>query len=153
MIASKLRTLPPMSSSFGDRIKEAREAKGWNQSELADKVGVSRQAIFSIENGENKSMRPDNLFKVADALGVKARWLATGDGPKAAELNKTINAETLKQAALDVEKALQKTTGKLTLEKKCELISTLYEMYISGEKPSNVVRLVQLVSQNAGPLI
>jgi transcriptional regulator with XRE-family HTH domain len=153
MIASKVRTLPFMSSAFGDRVKQAREAKGWSQSDLAGKVDVSRQAIFSIETGENKSMRPENLFKVADALEVKARWLATGDGPKTPELDKTISAETLRAAVMDVEKAIHKTTGKLTLEKKCELITAVYEMYISGEKPSNVVRLVQLASQNSGPLI
>lgn len=153
MIAIKLSTLPRMSSAFGDRVKQAREAKGLSQSDLGGLVGVSRQAIFSIETGENKSMRPDNLFKVADALDINARWLATGEGPKSPELNRTINSETLKLAALDVEKAVSKASGKLTLEKKCELITTLYEMYITGEKPSNVVRLVQLASQNSGPLI
>jgi transcriptional regulator with XRE-family HTH domain len=153
MLAEKIRKLPTMSSDFGDRVKEAREAKGWSQSDLAEKAGVSRQAIFSVENGETKTMRPENLFRAADALEVKARWLATGQGPRAAELNRTIKADTLRAAVEDVEKALIRTSGKLTLEKKCELIATLYEMYISGEKPSNIVRLVQLVSQNPGPLI
>lgn len=153
MLAEKIHKLPFMSSDFGQRVKQAREAKGWSQTELAEKAGVSRQAIFSVETGETKTMRPENLFRAADALGVKARWLATGEGPKAPELDRTINAEALKIAVLDVEKAIHKTTGKLTTEKKCELITAVYEMYISGEKPSNIVRLVQLASQNAGPLI
>lgn len=153
MLAEKVHKLPLMSSNFGDRVKQAREAKGWSQSDLAEQAGVSRQAIFSVETGETKTMRPENLFRAADALGVKARWLATGEGPKSPELARTINSETLKMAAFDVEKAVSKASGKLTLEKKCELITTLYEMYISGEKPSNVVRLVQLASQNPGPLI
>lgn len=153
MLAQKISKLPYMSSGFGDRVKEAREAKQWGQSDLADKVGVSRQAIFAWENGESKTMRPENLFKAADALEVNARWLGTGEGPKAPEMNRVVNAETLRKAILDVEKAALRSSGKLTLEKKCELIATLYEMYISGETPSNIVRLVQLVSQNAGPLI
>jgi putative transcriptional regulator len=32
-----------------NRIKESRNLKGWTQQELADKVGVSRQSINSIE--------------------------------------------------------------------------------------------------------
>ena len=32
-----------------NRIKEFRNLKGWTQQELADKVGVSRQSINSIE--------------------------------------------------------------------------------------------------------
>lgn len=153
MLAIKVHKLPAMSSNFGDRVKEAREAKGWGFADLAEKVGVSRQAIMAVETGETKTMRPENLFKAADALEVKARWLATGNGPKSKELKRTINAEILKTVVLDLEKASLKTTGKLTLEKRCELIAIMYEAYLAGEKPSNVVRLVQLASQNAGPLI
>ena len=32
-----------------NRIKEFRNERGWTQQELADKVGVSRQSINSIE--------------------------------------------------------------------------------------------------------
>jgi putative transcriptional regulator len=32
-----------------NRIRELRTARGWTQQELADKVGVSRQSINSIE--------------------------------------------------------------------------------------------------------
>jgi putative transcriptional regulator len=32
-----------------NRVKELRDERGWTQQELADKVGVSRQSINSIE--------------------------------------------------------------------------------------------------------
>jgi len=38
-----------MSSSVRNRVRELREERGWTQQELADKVGVSRQSINSIE--------------------------------------------------------------------------------------------------------
>ena len=38
-----------MSSSVRNRVKELRDERGWTQQELADKVGVSRQSINSIE--------------------------------------------------------------------------------------------------------
>lgn len=152
MQTKKIFNLPYMSR-FSDRLNEALEGKGWKPSKLAEEIGVKPQSIYLLQSGDSKSMTPENVFNAADALEVNPRWLATGKGPKAPELNRAINAETLKSAVTDVEKAIQKTTGKPTLEKKCELIATLYEMYISGEKPSNIVRLVQLVTQNSGPLI
>jgi putative transcriptional regulator len=37
------------STDIQNRVKELRTARGWTQQELADKVGVSRQSINSIE--------------------------------------------------------------------------------------------------------
>ncbi len=36
-------------ATIRNRVKELRAARGWTQQELADKVGVSRQSINSIE--------------------------------------------------------------------------------------------------------
>lgn len=38
-----------MAPTIRNRIRELRTARGWTQQELADKVGVSRQSINSIE--------------------------------------------------------------------------------------------------------
>jgi putative transcriptional regulator len=38
-----------MAPHVKNRIKEFRSDRGWTQQELADKVGVSRQSINSIE--------------------------------------------------------------------------------------------------------
>jgi len=38
-----------MAPHVKNRIKEFRSNRGWTQQELADKVGVSRQSINSIE--------------------------------------------------------------------------------------------------------
>jgi putative transcriptional regulator len=38
-----------MDSHVKNRIKEFRGERGWTQQELAEKVGVSRQSINSIE--------------------------------------------------------------------------------------------------------
>lgn len=34
-----------------NRISELRKARNWTQEELADRVGVTRQTIISLENG------------------------------------------------------------------------------------------------------
>jgi len=38
-----------MPPTIKNRVKELRTDKGWTQQQLADKVGVSRQSINSIE--------------------------------------------------------------------------------------------------------
>ena len=57
------------------RIKELREEKGWTQEELAIKSGVSRNLIARLESGSLNSTSTDTLFKLADALGTKAKYL------------------------------------------------------------------------------
>lgn len=54
---------------IGQNIKMYRKAKGLTQGQLAEKVGVSKYAIFSYEKDR---MEPGsaNLKKLADVLGV-----------------------------------------------------------------------------------
>lgn len=35
-----------------NRVRELREARGWSQGGLADRLGVSRQTVNAIENGK-----------------------------------------------------------------------------------------------------
>ncbi len=65
---------------FGERLREARVLRKLSQGELADKVGLTQSAISALESGASKKASADNLFVIADALRVSARWLATGLG-------------------------------------------------------------------------
>ena len=40
-----------MSEGLANRLREAREGKGWTQADLAEKIGVSRKTINTVENG------------------------------------------------------------------------------------------------------
>ncbi|MGN6373966.1 MAG: helix-turn-helix transcriptional regulator [Sphingomonas sp.] len=40
-----------MAERLGNRLKEERARLGWTQAELADRVGVSRKTINTVENG------------------------------------------------------------------------------------------------------
>lgn len=40
-----------MPTTILNRVRAMRAERGWTQQELADRVGVSRQSINSIENG------------------------------------------------------------------------------------------------------
>lgn len=50
-------------------LAAARVNCGLTQAELAEKIGVSRQAILDWENGK-RAIRPINLFAICSALGV-----------------------------------------------------------------------------------
>jgi putative transcriptional regulator len=51
-----------------NRLRVLRAEKNWSQVELAQKVGVSRQAIIAIENGKYDPGLP-LAFKLARSFG------------------------------------------------------------------------------------
>lgn len=61
-------------ASFPDRLREARERRKLNQSELADKAGLQASAISHFETGTRKPSF-DNLRRLADALDVTTDYL------------------------------------------------------------------------------
>lgn len=61
------------------RFTAARERSGKTQEYLANICGLTKAAISAVENDRN-SITGENVFPLADALGVSARWLMTGGG-------------------------------------------------------------------------
>lgn len=41
----------PRSDALANRLREQRDARGWTQADLAERVGVTRKTINTIENG------------------------------------------------------------------------------------------------------
>ncbi|MCR6478181.1 helix-turn-helix domain-containing protein [Variovorax sp. ZS18.2.2] len=76
-----------MSSTFTERLKELTTdiGRGW-QASLARRCGVTRAAITNWLSGRNKGIESTHLFAIADYFRVNPRWLATGAGPKWAEV-------------------------------------------------------------------
>ena len=64
--------------TVAQRLKIAREAKGWNQRKLALASGLTPSAIGNIEAGTRQAK--GSLPQIADALGISYRWLAHGEG-------------------------------------------------------------------------
>ncbi|MDB5474549.1 MAG: transcriptional regulator [Phenylobacterium sp.] len=40
-----------MAEGLANRLREARAERGWTQAELAERVGVTRKTINTVENG------------------------------------------------------------------------------------------------------
>jgi len=58
--------------------------RGESVAGLAAHCGVSHNAARKWIAGESHSPTPKHIFALADRLGVSARWLATGEGPREA---------------------------------------------------------------------
>jgi transcriptional regulator with XRE-family HTH domain len=63
-----------MSSTFPDRLREARDKKGLSQSELAAKAGLQPSAVSHFETGR-RSPSFDNLKALSEALQVSTDYL------------------------------------------------------------------------------
>ena len=65
-----------MADSLSNTLREARIAAGWTQAELAERVGVSRKTINTVENGV---FVPSTVLalKLARALGKPVEGLFT----------------------------------------------------------------------------
>lgn len=59
-----------LSTLFGRVVRKVREARGLSQEALADRAGIHRTYVSSIELGKVR-LGLDVAKKVADALGVK----------------------------------------------------------------------------------
>jgi putative transcriptional regulator len=55
---------------MNNRIRVLRAERRWSQAELAERVGVSRNSINSIENGKFDPSLPLG-FRIADAFGLE----------------------------------------------------------------------------------
>ncbi len=67
--------------SLGERIIELRSATSLSQGQLAERMGVSRQAVSKWEN-DLSTPDPLRLIQLADALDTDVEYLATGSHSK-----------------------------------------------------------------------
>lgn len=63
---------------IGQRIIARRKKLGITQETLAEISDVTTQFVSYAESGK-RAMRPENLLKIANALGVSTDYLLTGD--------------------------------------------------------------------------
>ena len=59
---------------LGNRLRDAREAKGWTQAQLAEAIQVSRKTVNTVENGVFTPSTTIAL-KLARALGEPVEHL------------------------------------------------------------------------------
>lgn len=73
---------------IGQKIRQARIAKGLTQEELGNLVGLQKSAIAKYENGRVVNIKRSTLQKLAQALDLRGSDLIIEASPKeAAELS------------------------------------------------------------------
>ena len=74
-----------MQNGYGQRIAMARAAKGWSQTDLANKIGSTQQQVARYESGEN-DVKSSALLKMSAALNVTVSYLLSlDDSPQPTE--------------------------------------------------------------------
>ena len=117
-----------MPHSIGKTIRELRKSRGLTQEELAEKIGVTAQAI---SKWENESGMPDlsQIVPLAHVFGVSADTiLGTGDIKK----NE------------DISEILERAQSKLTFPLSIECLTDKYNVLLEGLKiyPNNFKLLI-----------
>ena len=64
--------------SFGEKIKDARKAKGMTQRQLADKIGAKHNSVSDWENNKNKP-DPDTIELICGVLDITPNYLLRAD--------------------------------------------------------------------------
>ncbi len=70
--------------TISDRIQKLRKAKGMSQEDLADKIGVSRQAVSKWES-QQSTPDLDKIILLSDFFGVTTDYLLKGIEPECTE--------------------------------------------------------------------
>ena len=83
-----------VNEQIGARVRQHRTRRGWTLDELADRSGVSRRMLITIEHGEgNPSIA--TLLRISDALGVGLPVLVDVERPAALNLTAAGQAPVL----------------------------------------------------------
>lgn len=72
--------------TIGERIRERREALKINQTDLADKISVSKQTLYKYENGIVTNIPSNKIEEIAKALNTTPEFLMGWKKPKNSEM-------------------------------------------------------------------
>lgn len=69
------------TQTLGERIRAARQAAGLSQEKLAERLGLTRQAVTKWETGQS-APSTENLLRLAEVLGVPVTALLDASAPE-----------------------------------------------------------------------
>ncbi len=111
-----------LANPLGGWIAAFQEAIGMSTSALADRVGISRNNVYSaIKNEQSGSISLNQLEKMADAMGGKLVYAII---PRQGEVDDIIMAQARKKA----KRIIQRTRAHMALEEQIEGLRSQEEM-------------------------
>lgn len=137
--------------TFGTRLRAARTRRNISMTDLAANIGVSHGSVSAWEAGHTATPQYGHALRLADALGVNARWLVLGDGPETGE-KPSLDVPMLESVIRGVYEELSTHDLTLTAAKMAHLIAVLYEHHIVSEMErvdrKAIVRFTRLTAPN-----
>jgi len=119
-----------------NRLKQAREAAGMTQTELADAANTSQTSIYKIENGI--TLRPRGIERIATVLHVSPEWLQFGVADADADNEMSNNESKLIQSFRHISSTQQKSIADILRGMVTELSKNERELLEKFEKLNNI---------------
>lgn len=108
------------NKQIGHKLKELRNSRGWRQSEVADKVGLSRPAISNIESGK-RALTLSTLKRFCEVYEIDISYF----GIETNTYNETIDLTTRIEALFN--------SDQLTEQEKDELYRSIMKLYLDSK--------------------
>lgn len=145
-------------SDLSTRLKTLLDKKRLSMNAFAKQVGVSQPAIAKIANGE--TLNPKNILEIANALGVNAHWLKTGEGEPDSDVV-TYSTEQAEQNALRVDvmdyQAAAHTSGIVNVDYPDVVESIFFTaeglLKVIGRKSAVGIKLFKVPTDSLAPTI
>lgn len=68
-------------TTVNERIRAARERRGWSQAQLAERTGIARSTLGRIEKGDTPNPGTETVQQIARALGLPVNHFVS-DAPE-----------------------------------------------------------------------
>lgn len=65
---------------IGDRIRWAIEVRGYKQTEVAQKIGITQAAVSNWITGASRKPNALTLLRLCQAINVNPYWICFGEG-------------------------------------------------------------------------
>ncbi len=111
MLSPPKPTMPPpdergndmgnaLLEEIGKRLAKTRKKAGYTQDQLGELTGLSTKMISAAENG-HKAMRPENIIKICECLGISTDYLLKGEDVMLTSLTSTERLASLSKKQRD----------------------------------------------------
>lgn len=103
------------NDSVKDNIRNFRKIYKLTQSEMADKLGISRTAYRNIESGETRLIS-ENVSRIADILHIRTEDLVLGYSPEPGQKEKNRRPGSVSAQLAEMKRAHEKETEEMSSE-------------------------------------
>lgn len=107
--------------NIGKKLKELRLSRGWKQTDVADKVGLSRPAISNIESGK-RALTLSTLQRFCEVFNIDISYFG-------------ISTDSYDEA-VDLVTRIEALFNDLSDTDKDELYRTIMKLYLSARNDS-----------------